>query len=413
MANNIPEWVESLQLRLINASIKTLRFENVVKDLCLTCRQNGLELDRLVIGAMLIHPRYSGIDYSWTTETPKVEVEKDNRTFILTEEYQNSPFTYMISQNVSFLRAQLFVQPPKCEGPYFPIYEKFKSQNYTDYVGFAHNFGENEIVLPSSPTYDKTIKNGVPCSFSTKKPEGFSQYEIQIMQSLSLFIAIAVKTKMMSDFVSVIAQTYIGERAGEKVLSGEIDRGSVDSIEAIIWFGDLRGFTKLSSVIPPQQLIDGLNEYLEVVSDPLINHGGEILKYMGDGVLGIIEIQDDAEIAATKALKAAEETFQKIRSLTEKRRKANDFSFEFDLALHTGTVSYGNIGSLNRLDFTVIGSPVNEAARMETLCTSDQKLVLSKDFIELLSIKDSRIQSIGMHQFKGISESKEIFNLKI
>ena len=166
-----------------------------------------------------------------------------------------------------------------------------------------------------------------------------------------------------------VLETYLGRDAGHRVLRGEIARGSAESIRAVIWFADLRGFTKLTDTLPREQVTATLDDYLEAMAAPVQARGGQVLKFMGDGLLATFDLtgHDEAAVCA-EALAAASELRASFPSFNEARAVEGKPVMDFGLALHLGEVLYGNIGASDRLDFTVIGPAVNEASRIQALC---------------------------------------------
>src|SRR5262249_26585652 len=188
--------------------------------------------------------------------------------------------------------------------------------------------------------------------------------------------------------------TYVGKNAGERVLAGHIRRGDTEAIHAAIWLSDMRGFTVLADTLPPQNLVDLLNRYFDCQVPAILEHGGEVLKYMGDGLLAIFQIGAERDYATTSAaaLKAGRTARNQIAALSA--IDGDSSGLRFGLALHVGDVLFGNIGSGNRLDFTCIGPAVNLAARLEKLAGRLGRTILaSEDFVDHCG--DDRLQPVG------------------
>jgi adenylate cyclase len=190
------------------------------------------------------------------------------------------------------------------------------------------------------------------------------------------------------------------------VLAGQIRRGSGQAIAAVIWSSDLRGFTRLSDHLPAERVIRILNELFDLQAKAITGHGGEILKFVGDGLLAIFPVASPAELAraAANALAAANET---LAALREQTPPEGEPPLEIVVALHYGTVIYGNVGSADRLDFTVIGPAVNLVSRIEAVAKSlDLRLVVSDDFAEAYG---GTLTSLGRHQLRGLDQPHELF----
>jgi adenylate cyclase len=203
--------------------------------------------------------------------------------------------------------------------------------------------------------------------------------------------------------------TYVGHRTGERVLSGAITRGSGEAIRAVIWFCDLRGFTTLADTLPLEKVIGLLNDYFETMVEVVTAEGGEALKFMGDGMLAIFELgaNEDPAPRCGAALRAARAASEKVAKRNVERRDAGEPEIHFGLALHMGEVSYGNIGAPNRLDFTVIGPAVNQAARLEKLGHElGRPVVTSASFAEA---SPEKLETLGLHNLRGVAEPQQVF----
>ena len=205
--------------------------------------------------------------------------------------------------------------------------------------------------------------------------------------------------------------TYLGRHAAERVLAGNVVRGRAEPIRAVVWFSDLVGFTRISDNASADQVLALLNDYAQAQVEEIEAHGGHVLKFIGDGILAIFP-DDDTTIACTRALDAAARMRQRIAALNV-RRAASDLPVtDTHLALHAGELLYGNLGGPRRLDFTVLGSAVNEAARIEALCASlDQTVIVSWAFAEAAGEARRRIVSLGRYAMKGIARPQELFTL--
>jgi adenylate cyclase len=222
-----------------------------------------------------------------------------------------------------------------------------------------------------------------------------------------------VKSRSTFDVARTLLETYIGADAGRRVLIGEIDRHSVNTIRAVIWFCDLRGFSLVANRVAQEELVEILDAYLEAMARPVLDHQGQILKFMGDGFLATFDLaQRDNETVCRDALEAAAKLVDFFPGFNAERRGAGKRTLDFGVALHLGDVLYGNIGAPDRLDFTVVGSAVNEASRIEGLCrTLQRKLLVSQSFREVAASGGDRMISLGFHALRGIREPQELFTL--
>ena len=224
-------------------------------------------------------------------------------------------------------------------------------------------------------------------------------------------LALAVKSASLTRIARTLVETYLGRDPGRRVLAGGIARGVADRIEAVLWFSDLRGYTRITDTSPPEQVIPLLNDYADAVISAIHANGGDVLKLIGDGTLAIFTAAD-REAACRAALKAAKAVRHSIGELN--RRRAGDQLPVTDiyLALHFGAVFYGNIGSKERLDFTVVGPAVNEVSRIAALCRSvEQPLLLSASFAAAAGSARSQFVSVGRYALRGVSTPQELFTL--
>jgi len=206
-----------------------------------------------------------------------------------------------------------------------------------------------------------------------------------------------------------LMETYLGRDAGQRVLSGRIVRGIAERIDAAIWFSDLRGFTRMTDAAP-DQVIPLLNDYSDAIVSAIHACGGDVVKLIGDGTLAIFTAEDRMH-ACEAALSAATTARQSVAELKKQRTSAGKPVTDMYLGLHVGEVYYGNIGSRERLDFTVIGPAVNEASRIAAMCRSvDQPVLISSAFADVGDIK-SRLVSVGRYALRGVTHPQELFTL--
>jgi len=282
--------------------------------------------------------------------------------------------------------------------------ELFRSQGATDYVARIMPFGD-------STQADRPA--GVLTSWTTDRSDGFGDGEIAILDRLQPRLALTIKTILGEEITRNIADTYIGPEAGDRIFNGEIKRGSVHVIHAVILFADLRGFTNLTESVPRDTLVPLPNDYLECMARPIVEHGGQVSKFLGDGLLATFDLSDkQGDVICRSSLDAALEVLIRAGELNRERVAASKLTMEIDVALHLGDVLYGNVGAYDRLDFTVIGPAVNEASRIESLCDSvGRRLLVSNTFAEAATQCTGRLMSLGQHQLRGLHRTQELFTL--
>src|SRR5258707_512070 len=222
-------------------------------------------------------------------------------------------------------------------------------------------------------------------------------------------LALASKAAALVRMTGTLMQTYLGRDAGQRVLSGRIVRGIAERIDAVIWFSDLRGFTRITDTAP-EHVIPLLNDYADAIVSAIHEHGGDVLKLIGDGTLAIFTAEDRTH-ACSAALSAAIAARAGIAELNRRRAADGTPVTEMYLGLHVGEVFYGNVGSRERLDFTVIGPAVNEASRIAAMCRSvSQPVLTSAAFADVEGIR-RRLVSVGRYALRGVAQPQELFTL--
>jgi len=301
----------------------------------------------------------------------------------------------------------------------FVLFPELRADGLVDYAARVVPYDRSqaevlakEIAKSDRPPVPGQALDGIFFSCATDRPEGFDDGQLeQVFQALP-YLALAIKSRLTYDVASTVVETYLGRDAGHRVLTGAIERGSAETIRTVIWFSDLRGFTRLTDTLPSGILVRMLDDYLEAMARPVHDNHGQILKFMGDGLLATFDLtaRDDAAVCRA-ALKAARELRNAFPVFNETRRAAGKPVMDFGLALHLGDVLYGNIGASGRLDFTVIGPAVNEASRIQALCRPlERNVLISSTFQETVG-DFGGLESLGFHTLRGVREPQELFAL--
>lgn len=250
-------------------------------------------------------------------------------------------------------------------------------------------------------------------TLATCQADGFNPGQNgHLMRLLDIF-ALHVERHIISRIARNISYTYLGREAGEKVVSGTIKRGTGVNIDAIVWSSDMRGFSKLSECYDSRTVADALNQYFSVMAEAVIRHGGDVLKFVGDGMLAVFPLADFAtpELAAEAAAAAAQDAVQGLAQTNQQTETNVEWpKMQTGIGLHIGEVFFGNIGSAKRLDFTVIGQAVNIASRIEGLCKPLQRnILMSAPMADLL---DNDVEALGAHSLGGIQAPEKIYSLQ-
>ncbi len=392
--------VQALSDWLVQQGLRGSTLDDLLAGFCEGVRALGIPLWRGHIAMRTLHPSFEALTYRWLREEG-VQRDEIARTDEATLDWKASPFSYMLEHDLYALRRRLV--GPNAEVD-FGLLETFRDQGGTDYVARILPFGDTELFQRQT---------GVLTSWTTDRPEGFRDEEIAVLDRLQPRLALTIKSILSDQITRNVADTYIGPEAGKRILNGEIRRGSVQVIHAVIFFADLRGFTALTEEVPRDELVPMLDDYLECMARPIVQHGGQVLKFLGDGLLATFDLSDKTDDSICRdTLDAAWETLQRTDLLNAARATDGKPTMAVDVALHLGDVLYGNVGAYDRLDFTVIGPAVNEASRIENLCDKiGRRLLVSSTFADAATQCTGRLVSVGSHQLRGLDREQELFTL--
>ncbi len=376
----------------------------------------GFPMMRVLLGMNTLHPRYGAHTFVWRPGgSGAIEYTPRERSLESREVYLRSPVHHMRSRGILTLRRRLDSDSAAEE---FLLFADLRAEGLTDYAARVVPFDPEQVqalaaaspeaAAPQGPT--RTL-DGIFFSCATDRAQGFDPGQLdQVMQSLP-YLALAVKARLTYDVATTVVETYLGRDAGRRVLTGAIERGSAQAIQAVIWFADLRGFTRLADQLPRDALIETLDDYLEVLARPVHDNGGQILKFMGDGLLATFDLTAGADAAVCRvALAAAADLRRAFPTFNATRQAAGRPVMDFGLALHLGEVLYGNIGAHDRLDFTVVGPAVNEASRIQALCRPLARDVLVSRTFRQAAGAEAGLVSLGLHALRDVAEPQELFS---
>jgi adenylate cyclase len=385
---------------LVRAGLEAGDEAGVLDGLCARLTAAGVPLWRVAAGTALLHPLRDARGCRWLRGAGVVKEDYARGTGGADEaEWTTSPFHWLAYGTEPELRRRLDAGYRRGE---FPLLDRLQGEGSTDYVAFAARYG-------GAPHFGDA--SGVLCSFQTDRPGGFDEAEIALLWPLGLALGLVFKSITAVETAGTLVATYLGADAGRRVLEGAIGRGVTESVRAVLWYSDLEGFTRIADTAPPDELIALLNDYAETVVGTVHAHGGQVLKFIGDGVLAMFPLAEDQEPCA-RALDAAASTLAGVDGLGRRRAAAGKVVTGIHVALHVGDVLYGNIGSRDRLDFTVVGPAVNEVARIEALCRSlEQQVIISSAFAEDAGAARARLVSLGRYALKGVRRPEELFTL--
>jgi adenylate cyclase len=357
-------------------------------------------LARAMVILDTLHPIYEGRALRWRSDQPEtVEVSEYGRTNEgeAAESWRRSAFFHLLQSGEKAMRRRLAAGDPI----EFPTVVQARDEGMTDYLALVHRFAAEGVIGEMDCVYS---------SWATDAAGGFDERDLAALKRLAPFLNLAVKSAALARMAGTLAETYLGRDAGQRVMSGRIARGVAEKIDAVLWYSDLHGYTHISDSAPPEQIIPLLNDYAEVVVSAVHNHGGDVLKLIGDGTLAIFT-GDDREQACLAALSAAARVRKGVVKLNRSRAEADLPTTQVYLALHVGDVFYGNVGSKDRLDFTVIGPAVNEVSRILAMSRSvEQDVLMSASFAEALGPEmRRRLVSVGRYALRGVAQPQELF----
>lgn len=358
---------------------------------------HGFPLLRFFVSVRTLHPQIAAIGYAWGRGDGVAKRVARDHAVLSSPEFLSSPLRVLYQGDASEIRRRLTGADARFD---FPILADMKNAGATDYVIFA-------IRLPGG------VRSSV--SITTDAPEGFADIQVDAFRTLIPLLSLVIEAREWAYIARSLMHVYLGQGAGQAVLSGQIQRGDARTMAAAIWYCDLRNFTQMSNELPRDLVIATLNDYFDTIAKPVIERGGEILKFIGDAMLAIFPMNDDLDRDAKiqTALDAAMGALDGLRDLNELRAATGQAPLKVGIGLHAGSVSYGNIGAAHgedaRLDFTVIGPAVNLATRLEGLCPQlEQPLLASRQFA---SVCGSRLQYLGAYPVRGFDGPQDVFGL--
>jgi adenylate cyclase len=384
---------------VVQAALDGLSEVAILAGVCERITAAGLRLLRASVANNLLDPTLGGRGVRWTRDGTGLEETFRRLDAATNENWTRSPFFRMERDGAPSLRRRLDATYRRGE---FPLLDQFQDRGVTDYVAFAVPFGESVRLGDNK---------GMVSSWTTDAPKGFSDPQIELLHGILPALALAFMLRTTNRTARTLITTYLGSDAAERVLAGNIVRGRAESIRAVVWFSDLVGFTRITDTASPDAVLALLNDYAEAQVETIEANGGHVLKFMGDGILAMFPDEDVTQ-ACRRALDAAAAQRLRVTALNARRSAAGLPVTDTHLALHVGELLYGNLGSERRLDFTVLGPAVNEAARIEALCGSlEQSVIASWAFAEAAGDARRQLVSLGRYAMKGIAKPQELFTL--
>lgn len=378
----------------------------ILEGYCTRLVTAGIPIQRVHVAQRAYHPQYGSIGFDWVRDQEVVR-EAYERAQTPRARWLQSPLYHLMSQDRNEMRERL----EKANRPHrFPFLDELRDRGATDYFAIKVPFDKSTNQLSVDPD---DPPEGFVISWTSDAETGFSEEDLSKLRELQMVLGLALKSTSNRQMASDLLATYLGADAGERVLSGDIQRGSVEKTHAVIWYFDLRGFTQLSEREEGTKVIEMLNAYFGEVVEVIENQGGNVLKFMGDGLLAIFNA-DAGFDTVNCAIEGIVEVEDRLKTLSEMRAAQDQPVTDYTLALHLGDVLYGNIGGAARLDFTVIGAAVNTTARMLGMCSpTGQKLILSAEVVKHANARKSQIVSLGRYMLRGMATPQELFTIHL
>jgi adenylate cyclase len=388
--DDVTEHSDSDVLHWLTNDTRDERFlDNIFAELCLRLQRAGVPVKRATLHLMIVHPQWLGSRIMWADGMREAELRRVDYDVRERSDYIDSPANEL-HDGAAEVRENLERDPALSRKHAF--YDRMRAKGLTDYVAWPlyHTLGKRHIV-----------------TFATGQPGGFDDAHIAGLLRLLPVLALVSEIRMKNRLARTLLETYVGSHASELVLAGATRRGSGTTVRAAIMICDLRDFTRISDNWPRDDVIDLLNGYFDAMSEPVARHGGEILKFIGDGLLAIFPLSNAS--ACANLLHAVAEARRAMINLNQKNGETGREPLNYGIGIHVGDVMYGNIGSQTRLDFTVIGPAVNMASRLETLTKQlGRAVLLSRAFADFVN-SDFDLERVGEYPVRGFSDPIELF----
>jgi adenylate cyclase len=387
---------------LVSQGLTGLPENDLLRGFCQRCRAGGLDLSRGLVFIDTLHPIFEGRGFRWNeAETNESDVFEYGSTSAgdAAQNWQRSIFYHMLERDHDEMRIDL----ADCGKLDFSMIDDLAAKGHKHLVGFVHRFGEAGTMGQMDCFYSYWL---------TRRDDGFHEQDLAALRDLVPVLGLAIKSAAQVDIARTLGRVYLGRDASEQVLRGKISRGVTERINTVLWFSDLRGSTAISESIGPDEIIPFLNDYAQASIDAIHDAGGEVLKLIGDGVLAMFTHENMA-VARRAALRAEHRFRHNMNALNARRSAEGRPVTTAHVGLHVGEVFYGNIGSDERLDFTVVGPAVNEVSRIASMCRSvDRDLLTSSDFRTGLDATGRKyLVSTGRFALRGISRAQDLYTL--
>ncbi|MCK6524674.1 adenylate/guanylate cyclase domain-containing protein [Myxococcota bacterium] len=390
--------VAALITRLASEGQNVSDPRELIREVAAALRALGVPVDRCMVGLQVLHPQVRVVSWSWRHGVDDV-VEREF-DYSLEEQpiYLSSPIVEL-RKGTPLIRRRLVGPDARLD---YPILHDLVADGFTDYVALSFRVEQGP---------------GNAVTWATQAPGGFTPDQVEALQAMLPVLSLLLEVHAQRRISRALLGTYLGQDAGRRVLSGQVRRGDGERIRAVIWCSDMRDFTQLSDSMPGPALLTMLNTCFERQVWAIHRNGGEVLKFIGDGLLAIFRIDDregvEAE-ASRRAVVAGVEAFASLQEENLRRVGQGLLPIRVGLALHIGDVEFGNIGAPDRLDFTVIGPAVNLAARLESLSKIlGEPFLLSSAVAQALAGASLPVRPLGPQAIRGLPVPQPVFAVRL
>jgi adenylate cyclase len=387
---------------LASQGLEGLPENDLIRGFCERCRAGGLDLSRALVFIDTLHPIFEGRGFRWndtaTNESEAFEYGPSDQGDSA-QNWRRSVFYHMLENGQQEMALDLATGTAQD----FGMIDDLAAKGHKHFVSYVHQFGEAGTMGQMDCVYSY---------WTTRRDDGFGAQGVAALRDLVPVLGLAIKSAAQADIAKTLGRVYLGRDASEQVLRGRIMRGVTERINAVLWFSDLRGSTAISEGMEPSEIIPFLNDYAQASIDAVHEVGGEVLKLIGDGVLGMFK-HDNLAVAERAALSAEHRFRRNMRALNGRRAADQRPVTTAHVGLHVGEVFYGNIGSEDRLDFTVVGPAVNEVSRIASMCRSvERELLMSSAFRSGLDAAGRNyLVSTGRFALRGIGRAQDLYTL--
>ncbi|GGH36982.1 adenylate/guanylate cyclase [Cribrihabitans marinus] len=390
---------------LMKCGLEGVSRDDLLEGYCQRLTDLGIPLMRLHAAQSTIHPHYGSLGFNWHREDGVATYEYAYSADP-SDDWLQSPLFHMLDTGQTELRENLAADTGDSR---FPILNDLRKQGATDYFAAAQLLQPQPEDVSLDPVSE--APEGLLLSWTSDAPDGFRNADLDMFRATLPLLGLALKSAANRQLATDLLEVYLGREAGQRVLSGEIQRGSLREVDAVLCYFDLKEFTSLSERTAGPDLIAMLNDYFGMAVEVIEAHGGSVLKFLGDGILAMFNL-DSLSLSAAAGLDAAADLQAGMRSRNAERGARGDVTTDVTLALHAGPILYGNIGAENRLDFTVIGPAVNLTVRLAGMHRAvGRNIILSDRVAHAAECPRQDVVSLGRYMLRGVSEPCELFTI--